>query len=58
MVDQGAIMFSMALVPLYSTLGIEGMQHILHQSESIPNMLLTQIDYTNSTEDASYISDS
>ncbi|XP_065057967.1 long-chain-fatty-acid--CoA ligase 5-like [Rhopilema esculentum] len=32
-VDQGAMMFSMVMVPLYDTLGQEGMQHILLQTE-------------------------
>lgn len=33
MIDQGAVMFSMVLVPLYVTLGIEGLNHILNQTE-------------------------
>ena len=32
-VDQGAMMFSMVLVPLYDTLGGEAFQHILKQSK-------------------------
>ena len=44
MVDQGAMMFSMVLVPLYSTLGAEGMNHILQQSKltSIIVLLIVQ----------------
>ena len=35
MIDQGAVMFSIVLVPLYVTLGVEGLNHILNQSKSI-----------------------
>jgi len=33
LVDQGAVMYSMVLVPLYVTLGLEGLGHILSQTE-------------------------
>ena len=35
MLDQGAVMFSMVVVPLYVTLGKEGLLHILSQSKLI-----------------------